>query len=289
MGEFSEPGDVVDGRFLISNLLGKGSMAEVYSAYDQNRHSEVAVKILRSSFTANREASSRLQREIRALEMIDHPNVARLKGGGLMSTGASYLVMELLRGHSLRHLLRTIPRLPVEQAVNYCIQALTGLASAHQVGVLHRDLKPANLMLEPSIDGNDRIVLIDFGFAALEGADAVTINGHVVGSLAYIAPERLRGEDALEASDLYSMGILLYELMVGARPFVANDDMTLINLHLNTAPIPPSQRAPDANIPEAVEGVLMQALEKDPSKRAKSAHQMANDLRYALAQRPGAI
>ena len=284
MGGYSEPGKVVDGRFLISNLLGKGSMAEVYSAYDQTRHTDVAVKIIRHDLAKDDESSSRLHREVRALEMIAHPNVARLQGGGLTSCGASYLVMELLRGYSLRHMLRRRARVPIKEAVDYCIQALKGLAAAHQVGVLHRDLKPANLMLESEANGECRIVLIDFGFATLEGSESLTMNGHVVGSLAYLAPERLRGEKAIEASDLYSIGVILYELVVGTRPFVAKSDLGLMNMHLDAEPVPPSKIAPDAKIPEAVEGVIMQALAKDPSKRAKSAHHMANDLLYALGQ-----
>ena len=216
--------------------------------------------------------------------MISHPNVARLQGGGLTNDGSSYLVMELLRGNSLRDVLKTKARIPTRKAIDYCIQALTGLAAAHQVGVLHRDLKPANLMLEPGANDECRIVLIDFGFATLEGSESLTMNGHVVGSLAYLAPERLRGEQANEASDLYAMGVILYELIVGTRPFVAKSDIGLMNMHLDTAPRPPSEIAPEANIPEAVEGVIMQALAKTPESRAQSAHHMANDLRYALSQ-----
>src|SRR5690606_20718710 len=146
--------------------------------------------------------------------------------------------------------LRTHGRVPPVQAASYGWQALQGLAATHAAGVLHRDLKPANLMLEPSLGPVERIVLIDFGFAALGPNTGLTALGHVVGSLSYLAPERLQGLEAGPPADLYGVAVILSELLVGAPPF-RGGDMELVNQHIQAPPLPPSQAAPDAAIPAA--------------------------------------
>src|SRR5262249_13453062 len=157
------------------------------------------------------------------------------------------------RGKSLRTVIKAEQRVGAARAASYVWQALQGLAAVHAGKVLHRDLKPANLMLEPSPGPVDRVVLIDFGFAALEGSSKLTAQGHVVGSLTYLAPERLRGELADERSDLYAMGVILYELLAGRPPFVGADDFELINLHLNEPPAPLDEVVPGLEIPVELE------------------------------------
>lgn len=256
-------------------------MADVYGARDQVNGREVAVKILRRVLADNLEIMHRFQREARAQEMIQHHNVAALYGGGATARGEPYLVVELLRGTSLLRRLRKRGPLELLSATNYCWQALQGLGAMHVLGIFHRDLKPANIMLEPSRDGTERVVLIDLGFAALQGASRLTQQGHVVGSLSYMAPERLTGKPSDERSDVYAMGIILYELLVGAPPFVADDDYQLINAHLDQAPLPPSECRQSLYIPSAVEAVILQALAKEPEQRPSSAMQMARDLERA--------
>ncbi len=275
-------GHVIDGRYQITRLIGRGAMADVFRARDRKLDREVAVKILRHALAHDAEAMRRFVREARAQEMLQHPNVAALYGGGATKYHEPYLVVQLLRGRSLRTLLRKQGRIPLLQAVNYCWQALQGLAAVHVMGIHHRDLKPANVMLEPDEDGKERVVLIDFGFAALEGGSKLTKKGHVVGSLSYMAPERLRGEGSDERSDVYAMGIILYELLTGRPPFLAEDDYQLIHAHLNKKPTPPSVLDPRCGITPQVEKVLLRALEKAPERRPQSANRMGRELEQAM-------
>jgi serine/threonine-protein kinase len=260
-------------------------MAEVFEAHDEKRQRAVALKIMRRSLAREPEAVSRLQREALVQEMIQHPNVARIYGGGVTERAEPYLVVELLRGRTLRHVLKKQGRVDLVRAASYAWQALQGLAAIHEVGVFHRDLKPANLMLEPSSGPVERVVLIDFGFATLEGSSRLTTAGHVVGSLAYLSPERLQGEVGDARSDLYAVGIILYELLAGQRPFVADSDLDLIGLQLETEPVPPSQAVPGLAVPPAVEAVIMKALEKRPEHRCATAAAMARELEAAMQRR----
>jgi serine/threonine-protein kinase len=286
MSQLARPGETIAGRYRVVRPLGVGSMAEVYAAHDGKRDREVALKIIRRHMARDPEIMSRLDREARVQQMIRHPNVAKLYGGGLTERNEPYLVVELLRGRSLRDVVQCEGWVAGERAAGYAWQALQGLAATHQIGVLHRDLKPANLMLEPSGGAIERLVLIDFGFAALEGTTRLTAQGHVVGSLAYLAPERLMGETGDERSELYALGVILYELTTGRRPFVADNDMDLINLHLDAEPAPPRLVAPEREIAPAIENIILSTLAKDPSGRPASAAAMADALAGAGAVLP---
>jgi serine/threonine-protein kinase len=278
----ANPGDVIDRRYTIVQLIGRGAMADVFEARDA-AGMRYALKILRGSLAREPEARARFARESEVQRRLRHPNIAVLYGAGTTELGNPFLVMEMLHGRSLAHLLKKEKRVHVARAQNFMWQALQGLAACHAAGVLHRDLKPGNLMLEPAWGGIERVVLIDFGFAALEGSAGITRQGFVVGSLSYIAPERLRGEDTVDArADLYSLGIVFYELVTGRCPFVADDDAAMIGKHLDEAPAPPSQVAPDAGIPPAIEAVILRALAKRPADRAATAEAMADELRAAM-------
>lgn len=276
-------GQVIDGRYEIVEYLGRGAMAEVFRAHDRRRDRAVALKILHRDLVQNAEAMQRFQREARAQEMIQHRNVAALHGGGVTASQEPYLVVELLQGRSLRTVLRDERRVALGRAVDYCSQALEGLAAIHTLGIYHRDLKPANVMLETEGSGAERVVLIDFGFALLEGSSKLTLQGHVVGSLSYMAPERLAGKPSDERSDVYAMGIILYELLVGRPPFMAEDDYQLIHAHLAEEPVLPSVAAPQCGVTPELERVLLRALRKNPDERPQSAAQMNRELQQALA------
>lgn len=286
MSPLARPGDTIAGRYRIVRPLGVGSVAEVFAAHDDKRDRDVALKIVRSHMARDPESLGRLDREARVQQMIRHPNVAKLYGGGLTEHNEPYLVVELLGGRSLRDVVRREGFVSSPRAAGYAWQALQGLAATHELGVLHRDLKPANLMLEPGDAGSERVVLIDFGFASIEGSTRLTAQGHVVGSLAYLAPERLMGEAGDERSDLYALGVILYELCAGRRPFVAETDLDLINLHLEEEPAPPRVIAPERDIDPAVESIALAALSKDPARRPASAMAMAEALAAAGALLP---
>jgi len=284
MADSVQPGDVLDGRYSVFRLIGRGAMADVYQAKDARFDRYVALKLLRGSVARQPESFKRFIREARVQEMLAHPNVAKMYGGGALPNGQPYLVVELLRGRSLRTVVKREGRLDVRRACEYAHDACKGLAAVHTMGVLHRDLKPANIMLEPNEDGTEgeRIVLIDFGFAAFSISNpTITMRGHVVGSLSYLSPERLRGEEGDELSDVYAMGIILYELLVGRPPFIADDDYELINMHIDSPPVPPSEII-DTPIHPDIEMVLLRALAKKSADRPQSASAMANELRRAM-------
>jgi serine/threonine-protein kinase len=276
-----QPGEIIDGRYEIIRLIGRGAMANVYGALDHKSDKPVAVKLLNMTALRDREAMARFQREARAQEMVTHQNVARLYGGGITKLGQPYLVVELMRGRSLRTVLKKEGRVDVVRAASYCWQALQGLAACHTLGILHRDLKPANMMLQPSEGPIERVVLIDFGFASLEGTSRLTRQGHVVGSLTYLAPERLRGEDGDERSDLYAVAIIFYELLAGVPPFAATDDYALINAHLDEEPRRPTAVEPSIQVPTAVEDVILRGLAKRPVHRYRNAIEMAQAIEQA--------
>lgn len=267
-------GTAIDGRYRLEKLIGRGAMADVYRARDDAAGQTVAVKILRDQVARDPEAVARFQREADVQGKISHRNVAALYASGVTEFAEPYLVVELLRGHSLRAVLKQQGAVAPARALSYVWQALQGLAAVHAQGVLHRDLKPANLMLEPSPGPVERVIVIDFGFAALEGGAKLTARGHVVGSLTYLAPERLRGRPADARSDLYALGIILYELIAGRAPFVGADDYELISAHLHDDP-PPLDSVTAQPPPEAVVRLVNQALAKEPERRFASALAMA--------------
>ncbi|MBP8807893.1 MAG: serine/threonine protein kinase [Kofleriaceae bacterium] len=273
-------GTAIDGRYRLEKLIGRGAMADVYRARDDVAGQTVAVKILRDQVARDPEAVARFQREADVQGKISHRNVAALYASGVTEFAEPYLVVELLRGHSLRAVLKQQGAVAPARALSYVWQALQGLAAVHAQGVLHRDLKPANLMLEPSPGPVERVIVIDFGFAALEGGAKLTARGHVVGSLTYLAPERLRGRPADARSDLYALGIILYELIAGRAPFVGADDYELISAHLHDDPPPLDSVAPQPP-PEAVVRLVNQALAKEPERRFASAQAMASAIEEA--------
>ena len=222
---------------------------------------------------------ARFAREAEVQAKLRHRNVAALLATGVTEKHEPYLALELLRGKSLRSVLKSEGRISARRAASYAFQALQGLAAVHSAGVLHRDLKPANIMLEPSAGPVDRVVLIDFGFATFEGSAKLTLQGTVVGSLTYIAPERLRGEPTDQRADLYAIGVILFELLAGRPPFTAADDFDLIEQHLDVAP--PSLNAIDPDMPAALDAVLARALEKAPAERFTDALEMAAALELA--------
>ncbi len=282
MDACAQPGEVIDERYTVVRLIDRGSMADVFEAHDSQWKRGVALKILRGQVARDPEALERLRREAQVQSMISHRNVAAVYGGGATKRNEPYLVVELLQGQSLRHVVQGKGSVPAEHAASYVWQALQGLSAAHKLGVFHRDLKPANLMLEPSPGPVERVVVIDFGFAALEGGERLTKVGHVVGSLAYLAPERLQGDRGSAGADLYAMGVILYELLAGVRPFVADEDYQLIEMQLDAVPRPPSLVTPSANIPPALEALVMRSLLKNPQERAASALDMAADIERAM-------
>ncbi|HEY1548470.1 MAG TPA: serine/threonine-protein kinase [Kofleriaceae bacterium] len=268
-------GQVIGDRFRIDGAIGRGAMAEVYRALDLQTSAYVALKILRHTAVEDSVSLARFAREAEVQAKLRHRNVAALLATGVTDKHEPYLALELLRGKSLRSVLKAEGHIPARRAASYAFQALHGLAAVHAAGVLHRDLKPANIMLEPSPGPVERVVLIDFGFATFEGSAKLTLQGTVVGSLTYIAPERLRGEPTDQRADLYAIGVILFELLAGRPPFTADDDFDLIAQHLDIDP---------PHLASPLDAVIARALHKQPAERYADALEMAAGLELAAQQ-----
>ncbi|HEY5920423.1 MAG TPA: serine/threonine-protein kinase [Kofleriaceae bacterium] len=275
----SRIGTTIGERFRLDELIGRGAMAEVYRALDLQTQAFVALKILRHQHVTDSVSLARFAREADVQARLRHRNVAALLATGVTQEKYEpYLAVELLRGRSLRSVIKAEGPVAPRRAASYVWQALQGLHAVHQAGVLHRDLKPANIMLEPSPGPIERVVLIDFGFATFEGSAKLTLQGTVVGSLTYIAPERLRAEEPDQRADIYALGVVLFELLTGRPPFEAEDDFDLISMHLNDAP--PS--VGDAG--RLLDPIIGRALAKAPADRYADAAEMAAAVEHAATQ-----
>jgi serine/threonine-protein kinase len=256
------PGALLAGRYRIVALLGRGGMGEVYRAHDLTLGQEVALKFLPEAAARNPAALGRFYNEVRIARQVSHANVCRVYDLGEVD-GQPYLSMEYVDGEDLGSLLRRIGRLPSDKAVEIARQLCAGLAAAHAKGVLHRDLKPANVML----NGRGHVVVTDFGLAAL--ADEIPGEEIRNGTPAYMAPEQLAGREVTIQSDIYSLGLVLYEVFTGKRAFEASTLAELVRLHSETTPPSPSTLVKDLD--PAVENAILRCLDPEPANRPSSA------------------
>jgi serine/threonine-protein kinase len=259
-------------NYRIEELLGEGGMGTVYRATDTLLRRPVAVKMLHPHLLRDNTFMERFRNEAVLSAQLNHPNVSTLYNL-LQDRTDNFMVMELVDGVTLEKLLTKEGKLPLETAVRIVIQALDGLQHAHYKNILHRDIKPANLML--TREGS--VKLMDFGIARMVGSQRLTRADRVVGTLEYMAPELLNGAEPSVQSDLYAVGVLMYELLSGKMPFETTTDNTLINQILTKKPIPLRSRIP--NLPKPLEEVLEKLLQKKPEKR----YEKAWELRQALA------
>jgi serine/threonine protein kinase len=260
------PGATLAERYRIVSPLGKGGMGEVYRAEDLKLGQTVALKFLPKSLAHNAEALARFTREVRLARQVSHPNVCRVFDIG-EAEGQTFLTMEFVDGEDIASLMRRIGRLPADKALEIARQVCAGLAAAHEHGIVHRDLKPANIML----DGRGRARITDFGLAGLS-ADMRGDNARA-GTPAYMSPEQFSGGEVTAKSDLYSLGLVMYEVFTGKRPYEAATFEEMARLREKSAPTAPSAHLKD--IDPLVERVMLRCLEKDPVKRPVSALQVA--------------
>src|SRR4051812_18766731 len=260
------PGTLLADRYRIVALIGRGGMGEVYLAEDLKLDQDVALKFLPEKLVLDGAALARFHREVRIAREISHPNVCRVFDIG-EANGVPFISMEYVDGEDLSTLLRRIGRLPQDKAIDMSRQLCAGLAIAHDHGVLHRDLKPSNVML----DDRGKVRIMDFGLAGI----ATDIQGSEIssGTPAYMAPEQLAGKEVTIQSDLYSLGLVLYEIFTGKRAFEASNLNDLLRLREHSSVTHPSRVVPDLD--PLVERVILRSLEADPEKRPKTALQMA--------------
>jgi len=265
-------GQIIGSTYRIEEKIGEGGMGAVYRGRDLMLERDVAVKALRPELARQPELVKRFRTEAVTLARLNHPHIATLYS--FQRHGEDYLmVMEFIRGTELDHLIEQRGAMPVVEAVHIFCQVLEAIAYAHSSGVIHRDLKPANIML------NDlgEAVVMDFGIARALGSARQTQTGRFFGTLAYMSPEQLQGQEADTRSDIYSLGILLYEMLTGRVPFECNSDYGLIRAQVEETPIPPRDLKGDS-IPVPVELAVMRALAKEPEARL----QTADEFRAAL-------
>jgi serine/threonine protein kinase len=266
---------VLHARYDIGQRIGGGAMADVYRAHDRDQKRDVALKILRPAFADDPALVARFQREADAIASIDHPNVVKVLGHG-SADGSHYIAMELVEGPTLQELIRARGRLSEDDARYLGEQIAAGLAAAHERGVIHRDLKPANIL----IDASGTAKVSDFGIAHLASMTQLTRTGEILGTPRYLAPEQISGKvDA--RTDLYALGLVLYELVSGAPPFDGETAFEIARKQLRQRPRALRDAAP--GVSRGFETIALRALQKDPAKRFPTAAAMCEALRPPVA------
>ncbi len=279
-----DPGTVIDGRYRLVELIGEGGMGQVFEAEHLDLRRKVAIKTLVAQGGVDPQLVQRFEREAHTLAAVAHPNIVTVTDYGVHED-LPYLVMERLEGRSLAALLETRGTLSVEHATALMRQVLAGLGHAHARGLVHRDLKPGNVWVETHDDG-EHVKLLDFGFAKFveaEGGPLLTAVGIVVGTIAYMSPEQASGGAIDHRSDLYSAGVLFYEMVTGRRPF-EGEPVEILRAHLTADPPPLREARPDGDFSPELEAVVKRALEKKPALRFESAGELAKALQAATAR-----
>jgi serine/threonine-protein kinase len=267
----SDPiGSLFDGRYQVVRKLGAGGMANVYLAEDQELGRRVAIKILNDRHANDDQFVERFRREAKNAAALSHPNIVSIYDRG-EAEGTYYIAMEYLDGRSLKELIVSRGPAPLNVAIEYVRQILSALRFAHRHGIVHRDIKPHNVL----VDAEGRVKVTDFGIARA-GASQMTEAGSIVGTAQYLSPEQARGTTVDQRSDLYSLGIVLYELLTGTLPFNGDTPVEIAMKHLSQTPELPSVKRPE--LPHELDLVITRALAKDPDDRYQSAEEMDADL-----------
>ncbi len=265
-----EPGATL-GNYLVVSKLGEGGMGLVYKAHDTTLDRTVALKVLSPHLFRNQEFLNRFRIEAQAQARLNGPNIVTLHSM-FEIPGSLVLVMEYVEGHTLEQRLHNEGRLSIATTVWVFEQALLGVERAHRMGIVHRDLKPSNIFITTTHE----VKLMDFGVAKILDNKANTQSGSMIGTLMYISPEQIKGHDADFRSDIYTLGITLYQAVTGVLPFEKKTDYEYMTAHLHEQPLPPTSLQPA--MPKELEDIILKAIEKDPDKRFQSAHELRRAL-----------
>lgn len=267
----SNIGKKLDGRYEITELIGVGGMADVYKAMDVMENRTVAVKILKPEFAENEEFLRRFRNESKAIAVLSHPNIVKIYDVGFTDE-IQFIVMEYIDGITLKEFIERQGVLKWKDALHFVTQILRALQHAHDKGIVHRDIKPQNIML--FTDGT--IKVMDFGIARFSRIDGKTLSDKTIGSVHYISPEQARGDMTDERSDIYSVGVMLYEMLTGRKPFEGENPVAIALKHMQEDAVPPREIMPA--IPEALEEIVIHAMEREPVRRYQSAAEMIRDI-----------
>ena len=293
IGAVTDPliGKAVDsGEYVILDRIGTGGMGSVYKAEQPSMNRLVAVKVLHSRFATRDDLVARFRREARAMSQLAHPNTARVYKYGALDDGSVYFVMDYLEGRNLAHEVRQKGPMEAERAVKIMIQVCGALEEAHRAGIVHRDLKPENVFLTAQGGTEDFPKVLDFGLAKMSekqmgrGSMMFTQQGMVFGTPEFMSPEQAQGEELDRRSDIYSLALILYELMTGQLPFEAKTPLDMMKAHVKDPPIPISQRVPGLKFSAELEATILKALAKKPDDRYATASDFAEALRGCLRE-----
>jgi len=278
-------GSVISGRYVVQAIVGTGGMAVVYRAFDQKKNRIVAIKVLRPEYESDEEFVRRFSREAEAASKVSHENIVNMLDVGI-DGDMRYIVMEYVDGQTLKEMIRQRGSIHPDTAIRMTIRILAAVDHAHRNGIVHRDIKPQNIL----VDNQGRVKVADFGIARLKASQTTNLEegsttGSALGSVHYFSPEQARGEVADEKSDLYSVGVVMYEMLTGQVPFDGETSVSVALKHVNEQPR--SMRDHQEGISKALDEVVMRALCKDPSKRYQTAAEMAADLRKSISHPEG--
>lgn len=269
-------GKRINGRYKILDMIGGGGMANVYLAHDMILDRDVAVKMLRLDLTNDEEFIRRFHREAQSATSLTHPNIVNIYDVG-EENDLYYIVMEYVNGQTLKQYIQQYSPLRVEETIGIMRQLTSAIANAHQNSIIHRDIKPHNILM----DLNGKVKITDFGIAMALSATSITQTNSVLGSVHYLSPEQARGGMANKKSDIYSLGIVMFELLTGRLPFSGESAVSIALKHLQSET--PSVRRWNQSIPQSVENIVLKATAKDPFHRYNSVEEMEEDLRTALS------
>ena len=277
-----QSGSLIGGRYELGELLGSGGMGRVYRAYDGRLKREVALKVMAEHYAQTPEFVERFEREIRNVASLDHPNVIRVFDSGEAEDGSPYMAMELASGGTLKDRIRSTGPLPPREAAGVALQVAEALGAAHAAGIVHRDVKPENVLLTETGDAK----VGDFGIARATEATAMTHTSMILGTAPYLSPEQARGEPVGPSSDLYSLGVVLFESLTGRTPFGTGEHLNPLAIAMKHCNEPaPSARAQNSEVPEALELITLTLMRKRPEDRHPDAAALVADLAAFLEDR----
>ncbi len=268
-------GQLLDDRYLVESIIGEGGMAVVMKAQDTLENRPVAVKMLSDESMSDEGAVQRFVNESKAISMLSHPNIVRVFDVHV-NEDRKYIIMEYIAGVTLKEYIDKKGRLEWKEATHYILQILSALSQAHAKGIIHRDIKPQNIMLLK--DGSVKVT--DFGIAKLPDSKSITVTNKAIGTVNYISPEQASGKGSSVKSDIYSTGVMLYEMVTGKLPFISESAVSVAMMHVSTDPVMPTEISP--GIPDGLEQIIIKAMKKSPELRFGSAKSMQKTLEFLL-------